>query len=48
MLNVSVDTIERWVKIGYLKPIKFGKSYRFVKSEIEELASKNIKYRKWK
>ena len=43
LLRVSRNTLHRWSKSGYLRPIKIGGNVRYLKSDIEKLinASQN-------
>lgn len=40
LLKVSRTALWRWEKKGILKPIKIGRSVRYRKSDLEELAAK--------
>ena len=37
MLDVSVTTLWRWEKVGYLVPLNFGGQKRYRKSDIEKI-----------
>lgn len=37
--DLSVSTLWRWAKCGYLKPTKFGRKSYYLKSDIEKLMS---------
>lgn len=40
LLNVSFATLNRWEKIGYLKPVRAGRKVHYLKSDIQNLISK--------
>ena len=41
MLNVTVQTLWRWAKSGYLTPVKIGTKVLYRYSDIEKMLTKN-------
>lgn len=45
ILGVSLPTLRKWVKLGYLKPIRFSaRKIRFCKNEVLALANFGIEH----
>ena len=42
-LEISLPTLHRWVKDGYLKPVEIGRAKRYRESDINKLLLKEVK-----